>query len=121
MSSSFLYLTNSVDEDTFLEPFWLDCLMELQRIGITQTKESFIRELATQLPKGTAPVVDSVDGSIIGISWPPTLAVSIAEDDEVAVSDFSSGDQEFQYFENYRDSIPYIVKCYAALQAHMYM
>jgi len=65
---------------------------------LSDTKELFILGLTQEMP-GIDPCVQSADGHEIDILWGNDMMISLNEDDSIAVSDFTSDEQLYAYFE----------------------
>lgn len=88
--------------------------LDQEGIQLNDKKRNFIQQLFTSLllPQ-TSNVHIQSDGRNIDIFWEDQLLVGLTDEDTVAVSDYSSGHQIYEYFEKLdQTAIDYIVKCY---------
>jgi hypothetical protein len=72
-------------------------LVELSNLKASQEKLQFLQALADSFPNAEL-AVDSVDGSIVGICWADQVMITLNEENELGVSDFSGGAQDFKFF-----------------------
>lgn len=74
-----------------------------QGATINEKKLHFIHQLALVLPKEADPYMETLDGTEVDIYWEDLLIISLTDQDAVSVSCFSTGKQQFEFFEDFTD------------------
>ena len=87
-----------------------------QGAKLSLKKNQFIEELAKKLPTHADPYIETQTGTSIDIYWEDKLMICLTDEETVSVSDFTSGNQQYEYFEEMNNkAIDHIVKCYGNL------
>jgi hypothetical protein len=74
--------------------------------------QDFICVLSRVLPLGADPYMQSEEGNLVDIFWEDLLLITV-DTNSVAVGDYSSGHQEYKFFESFgKEALAHVAKCY---------
>lgn len=87
--------------------------IESQGIELSLEKKKFIQMLAAKFPEEADPCITTIDGTEVDIFWEKKIVLSLDED-SVAISDFTGGEQKYEYFEKskFSEAVSFALECY---------